>query len=219
MARESIMDVVAVLLAAGDSERMGRSKALLDWHGQPLLSHQLHEIQRSRISECVVVLGNDADRLVPLVRPARRPGWKARHVVNPRHREGKVGSILAGLAALWSRPDGALIASVDQPLEHRLIDALIDAAEGEWGRGEACCPKKIVLPVFHGRRGHPVLFSADLLGELMGISEEGEGLKAVVRRDPSRVLDLPWDAPEILLNLNRPVDVPPARIRPQSSQR
>jgi molybdenum cofactor cytidylyltransferase len=213
------MDVVAVLLAAGDSERMGRPKALLDWHGQPLLSHQLHEIQHSSVSECVVVLGGGSDRLAPLVRPARRPGWKARAVVNPRHPEGKVGSILTGLAALWSRPDGILVASVDQPLRHRLIDALIEAAGEEWERGQACCPKKIILPIFQGRRGHPVLFSADLLGELMGICEEREGLKAVVRRDPARVLNLPWDTPEILLNLNQPVDLPPALARPHSSPR
>ncbi len=207
------MNVVAVLLAAGDSERMARPKALLDWRGHPLLSHQVHEIQKSRASECVVVLGQDAERLVPLVRPTLRPGWKAREVFNPRHAEGKCSSILAGLAALWSRPDGVLVASVDQPLGHRLVDALIAAADEEWQRGEGAGRRTILLPVFHGRRGHPVLFCATLLGELMGISEEREGLKSVVRRDPERVLEVPWHSSEILLNLNRPVDLTQPEVR------
>ncbi len=202
------MDVVAVLLAAGDSERMGRPKALLPWHGQPLLSHQLQQIQKSRVDECVVVLGRGTDRLAALVRPTLRPGWKAREVFNPHPEAGKSGSIVAGLAAIWSRPDGVLIASIDQPLDHRLLDALIAAAEEEWQRSGAAGRHTIVLPVFQGRRGHPPFFCGSLFGELMGISEEGEGLKAVVRRDPSRVLELPWDSSEILLNLNRPVDLP-----------
>ncbi len=207
------MDVVAVLLSAGDSERMGQPKALLDWHGQPLLSYQLQQVQKSRIAECVVILGRDAESLAPLVRPSMRPGWKARAIVNPRHAEGKCGSILAGLAGVWSRPDGVLFATVDQPLEHRLLDALIEAAEEEWERGDAARRRTIVIPAYHGRRGHPVLFCGSLFGELMGISEESEGLKAVVRRDPGRILEIPWDSSEILLNLNRPVDLPRPEAR------
>lgn len=202
------MDVVAVLLAAGDSERMGRPKALLDWHGLPLLSHQLQQIQKSHVTDCVVVLGQDAALLSPLVRPTGRFGWKAREVYNPRHAEGKAGSVLAGLAALWSRPDAVLIAAVDQPLDHRLLDALIAAAEEEWEGGDVARRRTIVIPVFHGRRGHPALFCGSLMGELMGISEESQGVKAVVRRDAGRVLEVPWASPEILLNLNRPIDLP-----------
>jgi molybdenum cofactor cytidylyltransferase len=207
------VDVVAVLLAAGDSERMGRPKALLEWRGQPLLSHQLQQIQKSRITECVVVLGQDAELLAPLVRPAMRPGWKAREVFNPRHKDGKAGSILAGLTALWSRPDAVLIAAVDQPLDHRLLDALIAAAGEEWDGGDAARRRRIVVPVFRGRRGHPVLFCGSLMGELMGISEESEGLKAVVRRDPARILEVPWASSDILLNLNRPIDMPLSESR------
>ena len=120
---------------------------------------------------------------------------------------------MAGLTALWSRPDGVLFASIDQPLDHRVIDAMIDAAEDEWDCGDADRRRTVVLPVFQGRRGHPVLFCGCLLGELMGISEESEGLKAVVRRDPSRVLEVPWRSSEILLNLNLPIDLPRSGAR------
>ncbi len=207
------MDVVAILLSAGDSERMGSPKALLPWHGQPLLSHQLQQIQKSRLSECVVVLGRDADRLKRIVNPLMRPGWKARSVYNPRHAEGKCGSVLCGLTALPAHPDGVMVAAVDQPLDYRILNALLAAAENEWERSGAACRRAIVVPSFRGRRGHPPLFCSSLISELMGISEESQGLKAVIRRDPARVLQVPWDDPGVLLNLNAPVDLPPPVVR------
>lgn len=200
------MITLALLLAAGESERMGTPKALIDWNGQPLLLHQLQQIQKSRIAECIVVLGHGADRLEPMVRRPFRPGWKARAVCNPRHAEGKCSSIRFGLLSLLRRPEGLLVASVDQPLEHRLVDALIAAAEEEWGRGPGS-GAEIILPVHQGRRGHPVLFRGALLPELLGVREETQGLKTVVRRLPERVHEVPWDSGQILLNLNTPLDM------------
>jgi len=201
------MKAVALLLAAGDSERMGAPKALLDWHGQPLLAHQLHQIQKSDVTECVVVLGRDAETLEPLVRRPFRPGWKARPVRNPRYAGGKCTSIRVGLASLLARPDAILIASVDQPLEHRLIDALILAGEEEWAAARGTGERTVILPVFEGRRGHPPLFRGTLLPELLGVQEETLGLRTVVRRLPERVREVPWDDPQILMNLNTPLDV------------
>lgn len=207
------MDVVALLLAAGESERMGTSKALLPWRGQPLLSHQIQQVQKSRLSECFVVLGKDAERLLPLVHSPMRPGWKARPVYNPRYREGKCASIQAGLAAVATPPDGILVASVDQPLKTELLNALLRAAESEWEKCDAAGRHTIIVPAFHGRPGHPALFHASLFAELMGIGEETQGLKAVVRRNPARVLHLPWDDSGILLNLNTPLDLPSLEAR------
>jgi len=207
------MNIVAVLLAAGDSERMGAPKALLPWRGRPLLSHQLQQIQKSRLTECVVVLGGDAERLEPLVVPPRRPVWKSHPVHNPRHERGKCSSILAGLTSLASRPDGLFIASVDQPLDHRLLDTMIATAEQEWERAEAAGRRTILVPVCEGRRGHPPLFCGSLIGELMGIGEESQGLKAIIRRQPERVHEVPWGSADILLNINTPADLLPAGAR------
>lgn len=213
------MDVVAVLLAAGESERMGRPKALLEWRGLPLISHQLQQIQKSRVADCVVVLGREADRLEPLVKPSFRPGWKARAVYNPRHHEGKCSSIVAGLAALAVPPKGVFVLGVDQPIHCKLLNALLAAAEEEWDRSDAAGRRTIVVPAFHGRKGHPPLFCASLFSELMGVSEEAEGLKAVVRRDPARVLQVPWDDAGILLNLNAPADLAAFETRRQAAPR
>ncbi|HZN02537.1 MAG TPA: metal-dependent phosphohydrolase, partial [Candidatus Polarisedimenticolia bacterium] len=61
-----------------------------------------------------------------------------------------------------------------------------------------------VLPTFGGHRGHPPLFHGSLFPELLGVSEETEGLRRVVRRIPERVLEVPWQRSGILLNLNTP---------------
>lgn len=208
------MRSVALLLAAGESRRMGAPKALIDWRGRPLIAHQLEALHRSRIDECIVVVGDEAPRLLPLVAPRFRSGWRARAVRNPRPEEGRSGSIRVGLAALLGPPDALLVAAVDQPLETALVDALLAAAEGEWGPAGAApglpradAPRLILVPVFEGRRGHPPLFHGCLLPELLGVGEESEGLRAVVRRRPERVLEIPWASPDILLNLNTPADV------------
>ncbi|HET8947060.1 MAG TPA: nucleotidyltransferase family protein [Candidatus Polarisedimenticolia bacterium] len=206
------MRTTALLLAAGESERMGFAKALLPWGGRPLLSHQLAALQRSRVDECIVVLGRNAERFRGLVRPILRPGWKTRAVINPRPADGKSSSIQAGLAALSRPPQAILIAAVDQPLEAPLVDALLATAEKEWMVPHDGWPlRRIVVPTFDGRRGHPPLFHGSLLSELLGVSEATEGLRRVVRRIPERVLEMPWQRSGILLNLNAPADLEATR--------
>jgi molybdenum cofactor cytidylyltransferase len=202
------MRTTALLLAAGESVRMGTPKALLEWEGRPLLVHQLAALQRSRIDECIVILGREADRLRGFVRPILRPGWKTRAVINPRPDDGKASSIRAGLAALSRPPEAILIAAVDQPLEAPLIDALLGTAEKEWMIPRDGWPlRRIVIPTFDGKRGHPALFHGSLFPELLGVSEATEGLRRVVRRIPERVLEMPWERSGILLNLNTPADL------------
>ena len=67
------MRSVALLLAAGESRRMGAPKALIDWRGRPLIAHQLEALHRSRIDECIVVVGNETPHLLPLITPHFHP--------------------------------------------------------------------------------------------------------------------------------------------------
>ncbi len=202
------MNAVALLLAAGSSQRMGSPKAILTWRGRPLLTHQVRQIEKSRVSECVVVLGREADRLLPHLGGARHRVGKTRVVINPAPESGKCSSVIAGLTSLPERPDAIFVVSVDQPVEHRLLNALLHAAADEWEGGDAGARRTIVVPRHAGRRGHPPLFRGCLIAELMGIAEESRGLKAVVRRRSERVLELPWENADVLLNLNTPDDLP-----------
>jgi molybdenum cofactor cytidylyltransferase len=181
--------VAAVLTAAGLSSRMGRNKALLDWQGRPLIAHQAAAL--AGCGQLVVVLGHEAEAL----RRALPEQANLRVVLNPDHATGRVGSLIAGFRAIEGAPEGIMVVAVDQPVPLGLPEWL--AAQ----LGEAA---RIVQPGFAGRRGHPVLFKAELLPELLAIREDAQGLRAVVSRhaDARRVVEAGREG--VLWDLNTP---------------
>jgi len=183
--------IAALVLAAGESTRMGRLKALLPWAGTTLLEYALRELAASRVDARIVVVGHAADELTPIV---ARAG--ARAVLNPRYRDGRATSIAAGVAALPPQTAHVLIASVDQPRPRAVVDALISAHLA----GGASISRAV-----HGQKhGHPTIFAAALLGELARVDEASEGMKSVLRRHADAIQDVEVDDPAVLLNLNTP---------------
>lgn len=186
------MAVAAVVTAAGLSTRMGRPKALLDWHGQPLVAHQVDAL--SGLGQVMVVLGHEAEaigRAVPAV-----PG--VRVVLNRGYETGRVSSLLAGLRAIEAPVEAVLVVGVDQPLASGLVKALLAG----WDER-----RPMAAPTYDGRRGHPVLFRGDLLAELLAIREETQGLRAVTARYREARQEVPVPFPEVLWDLNTPEDL------------
>ena len=106
------MFVSAILLAAGESTRMGRQKALLPWEGTTLLEYQLAQLAAvDEIREIIVVTGHEPDRITEIASAAER----TRVAHNAAYRTGKVSSIKAGLAAVSPDADAILLLAVDQP--------------------------------------------------------------------------------------------------------
>jgi molybdenum cofactor cytidylyltransferase len=184
---------VALLLAAGESTRMGRPKPLLEWGGRTLIEYQIGELVAAGVGTVIVVLGHRADEVRPY---AERAGGRV--VVNPAYREGRAGSIRAGAAALPNDADAIVILSVDQPRSRGITQALL----AEHLRQD----NTITVPVFDGRRGHPAVLSGRLLGELREVDESTEGLRAVTRRHGSERREVPLDDPSVLLDMNLPSD-------------
>ncbi|MBI2872204.1 MAG: nucleotidyltransferase family protein [Chloroflexi bacterium] len=184
--------VSAVLLAAGESTRMGDHKALLPWQGTTLLEYQARSLLDGGCTEVVVVLGFQSARLRPHVLDDPR----VRSVLNRRYRQGKTASIRAGLRGIDRAAEGVLIVGVDQPRPPELVAQLLAAFR------QSGAP--LVVPAYRGRRGHPVLFSAGLLPELMRISEEREGLREVVERYRAQRLVVESDCPLVTVNINTP---------------
>ena len=185
-----LSDAGAVLLAAGQSRRMGQAKGLLQWAGKPLLQHQVDVLLRSSVGEIAVVLGEGVDELAPLIPDDGR----VRTVWNARHAAGRSGSVIIGTLAL-RRSQAVMFCNVDQPLSTSLVEDFLR------GAGEA--PDfAIAVAAYRGKRGHPVLIRRGLFPEVVSISESSEGLKAVIRKDPARVLNVPVDSPNALLGFN-----------------
>ena len=183
----------AILLAAGESSRMGQLKALLPWRGQSLLEHQVSALREGGADRVVVVLGHRADDLRPLLEGKDGVSW----TLNPDYLQGKTTSIRAGLSVLdCPALDVILLLNVDQPRDAADVARVLEVHRAH--------SYAITVPEYRGKGGHPIALSAALLPELLEIDEDTQGIKAVVRRRPESVQRLPLDNPGILLDLNTP---------------
>jgi molybdenum cofactor cytidylyltransferase len=189
---------VALLLAAGESTRMGQPKQLLAWDGQTLIEYQVRQLFGGGCDQVLAVLGHRAEEIRPY---AERAG--AQVAVNAAYREGRAGSIRTGALALPERVAAIVILNVDQPRPAALIRTLIEAHQRDGNL--------ITVPVYRGKRGHPAILAGSLADELARVEEASEGLRAVMQRHAAERVELPVDDPTALLDLNLPADYEAAR--------
>ena len=183
--------LAAVILSGGASTRMGSPKALLPYQGRPFLEHLLEVVQNPRIGVRRVVLGAHAE---PIARAI--PLDPCEIVINDQWEKGQLNSIQAGLRSLPSGTDGMIVCLIDHPLiSARLVDALIDQFYATRA--------PVVLPVYEGRRGHPVIFSAAVYGELDRAPAD-VGARSVVWSHSREVSEYPTLEEGCVLNLNDP---------------
>lgn len=183
-----------VILAAGESARMGTPKQLLSLDGQPLLVRAIEAALASAAWPVVVVLGAHEEKIRPVL--ARLPVLVAD---NPAWPEGMASSIRVGVATLqqFSRAlDAALVALCDQPAFSAATIAQLVAAQRSTGRS-------IVAARYAGRQGAPALFLREHFETLMHLTGE-EGARALLNDSPARVAAV--DLPALALDLDTPAD-------------
>ncbi len=186
------MSVAAILLAAGESTRMGTPKALLDWGGQSLVEYQVAQLMQLTIDDVVVVLGHRADQIRPVVEKAG-----ARVVINELYeRKGRASSLRAGAGAVADETRVVLVLNVDQPRPHALIARLLQTHREH--------ENLISVPTFEGKRGHPVVLDGWLLPDLRSVRERTQGMRALMTRYEASVVDVPFDSDVVLLDINSP---------------
>ena len=187
--------LAAVILSGGASQRMGSPKALLPYQGRPFLEHLLEVTIHPKIGARRVVLGAHAEPIAEAVHLAADEV-----VVNEDWENGQLSSIHAALRSLPAGTDGLILCLIDHPLiSATLINDLIEQFYAPQAAGQV----KIVLPVFRGQRGHPVIFSAALYEELLAAPLD-KGARAVVRAHAGEVLEVPTTEQGCVLNLNDP---------------
>jgi molybdenum cofactor cytidylyltransferase len=181
----------ALLLAAGESRRMGSPKQLLPWHGKPLIAYQVDQLRAAGADDVVVVVGHAVAEIGPVARAAG-----GRVVVNPDYRSGRASSVRAGAQAMPDDTLAVVVLNVDQPRTAGVIRRVLDA--------HLAGGFLITTPEQGGRRGHPIVVSGLLLPELRAVDEESDGLRAVVRRHAERRQIVAIDDPSIHLEFNTP---------------
>ncbi len=179
-----------VLLAAGESTRMGRPKALLPWRGTTLIEDCIRSLIAA-VDRLYIVLGAEAERLLPLVEP-----HPVQIVLNQRYREGRATSIAAAARAIDPATSAILVSSVDQPRDLGIHRQVLTARSARQAR--------IARAVHRGVHGHPTAFAGSLLSELAAVSEAEEGMKSLLRAHAAWILDVEIDSPLVLVNLNTP---------------
>lgn len=183
--------VSAILLGAGESRRMGANKLALPWGRETVFERVLETILRSGIAEVIVVVSPRTRRLMGQMRQAR-----VRVVTNRDFRKGMGASIQKGVKALDPRSRGILIALGDQPLLHpRTVDALMAAYSQNKGL--------IVVPVYQGRRGHPVLFDRRFENELRSLSDDAGG-RSILANHAEEVFELRTRSAGVVKDLDTP---------------
>lgn len=186
--------VEAILLAAGESRRMGFPKPLLRLGSRTFVEVLIAAILPN-VARLIVVVGAHGSAVREAI-PAD-PGILV--VDNPGYLRGQLSSIKAALPHVGPRASGALIHLADHPMVHAATFAAV--IEGYRRLG-----KPIAIARHQGRRGHPVVFARELFGELAAAPDE-QGARVVVGADPARVAYIDVDDPGVLTDLDTPEDL------------
>jgi len=195
-----------VILAAGDSSRMGRDKALLPWPPSALADTFLSAAIRlffSHVDVVLVVAGKNEAALAPIVYANG-----ASLVVNPDPARGQFSSLRVGLQEVLNRGrDAAMVTLVDRPpVRMETIEILESAFERATTRR-----KWAVIPEYQGKHGHPILLGREMMEAFLKAPETSNA-RDIERAHLSQIEYVPVDDPLVAVNVDTPeqyVSLPP----------
>ena len=185
--------ISAILLAAGESKRMGRPKQLLAWQGKTLLQHVLENLIHSNADEIILVLGHEAEAIRKSLTE-----FQIKIVINPDYQQGMASSLRQGLLAMDPTSEAFLVMLADQPgIGPEIMNRMIrDFQRADPKRG-------IVRPVYRGLRGHPVLIGVRYLEEALQLQGD-VGARQILVNHPEDILEIDVDQDVVLKDIDTP---------------
>ena len=186
------MTIAAILLAAGESSRMGRPKPLLPWNGVTLVEAQVASLLAGGVDEVYVVTGKSDAVVAPVI-----DGLKHVHRVhNPDFAKGKTTSIRAGVVALPAGVKAIVLLAVDQPRPAWVVRRVLES--------HLASGAPFTSPRFKDHGGHPLVFDGALCNELASVTEKNEGIREVFRRHEARMNSVEFDSEIVRIDINTP---------------
>jgi molybdenum cofactor cytidylyltransferase len=184
--------VSAVVLAAGQSTRMGEAKQLLRVGGRTVLERTLRSVRGAGVDEIVLVLGASAELIRQKV-PASLLN-SLRIEINQEYGQGIANSLRAGLAAVSPQMNAAMIVLADQPfVRPETIRQIIE----KYRR----CDAEIVIPFYKGKRGNPVLLDRSVFAEAMAL-EGDTGCRAIFGSHLQSIFEISVNDEGVLLDID-----------------
>lgn len=188
------MNISAIILAAGQSKRMGQPKMLLPWENTTVLGKVIETIQQAGVEDIAVVTGGARDDVEKIA-----AYYKLRTVHNENFaHEEMLTSIQLGLQAQKPTAEATLICLGDQPqVEERSVRNVCDVFNQN--------KSSIVVPSYQMRRGHPWLIARELWGEVLQMRSP-ESMRDFLNAHKDNIFYMEYDSPSILQDLDTPAD-------------
>ncbi|MCX7973036.1 MAG: nucleotidyltransferase family protein [Candidatus Aminicenantes bacterium] len=185
--------ICGLVLAAGESRRMGQPKLLLPYEGKSIIETVLATVKKSKLKRSYVVIRPE-DNFIPPI--AQTLGLEV--IINPEPAKGMLSSVIIGLEKMPEETEAIVLVLGDQPgISASIIDLLIV--------GYRLKGKGLVLPIFQGKRGHPVLIDLKYRQEIRSCPPD-LGLRYLIHLHPEDILEISVNEPAVVMDVDTAED-------------
>ena len=187
--------ISAILLAAGQSQRMGGDNKLIKKYNKKyLINHILDALIKSKVKKIIVVLGFQTSKVKKIIVEDKKISF----VYNKNYKSGMASSIKTGLKRISKKNIGFLIIHADMPqISRKIINKLYEAIKSK--------DKEIFVPTYKRKLGNPVGFKYSMLESLKKITGD-RGAKKIIKRNKKKLYLIKVNSKSIFNDLNTPID-------------
>ena len=186
--------ISAIILAAGQSRRMGQPKMLLPWGQLTVIEQVIRTFRGAGIEDILVVTGGTRELVEKVIEP-----YPVQKIYNSNYEAGEMlSSLQLGLRALSDQVQATLIGLGDQPqVQERTVHLVCEAYRES--------QSSLVVPSFQMRRGHPWLVATPLWNEVLKL-EPPESPRDFLNRHATDIHYVEVDTSSVLTDLDTPED-------------
>jgi molybdenum cofactor cytidylyltransferase len=182
-------EIWAIILAGGESKRMGFPKMLLNFNGKSMLERVIENVTGSEVDNTLVVLGAEREKITDMIKDLN-----VTLCYNDNYKLGMLSSVRCGIQNLPVSCSSLLVFQGDQPLiTPRVTNMVIEAYHAS--------EKEIVIPVYNKKRGHPLMAGRKYFDRIMDLNDN-EGLRSLAYLFPDDVLEVETEDHAILRDID-----------------